>query len=115
MKYKIRVRNLQTEPLYQVEVEGEPVTIKGFEEAQLFVHKKFGFLLRECWRVSELTTGFWISESLVSPQQAIKNCTRLLKRRGIERVRGKLAQRQTELAKENEKNEHTKKRIFTTG
>jgi len=91
VNYKIRIVFFNNNKFYWKEVKGEPFIIKGFEEAQLFLHKAINQQLQNCWRVSEVTTGFFLSESSVSPQQAKRNCTKGLKRKGIERFRKSVA------------------------
>ena len=91
-KYYIAIKDSTLDskhPISYKEVQGEPVTIKGFEEIDFFIHKdnKAEHLGKTKWAISEGRTGLMIpyigaTEAYVKDLVALK-----LKELGLEHVK----------------------------
>lgn len=89
MKYKIREETcwpgLEKKTTYR-EVEGEPLSIEGFEEIGLFIRDNLDEYI-----VSEIKTGMRIGRSYTTRYAAKRAVIRRFKKHGIEKVRELIA------------------------
>jgi len=95
--YKIRIRSGKGELVY-IPVQGRKITIPGFEELNLFVHKEAFLSVGEPmfinrYHISETTTGLKITpEASRTQREAITLATKVLTYKGIETVRKAISQ-----------------------
>lgn len=67
-------------------VEGEPVTIPGFEALHLFVHRCVVHNMDRMWQVTEATTGLTFGNMASNKELAILAMSHRLRQTGLEKM-----------------------------